>query len=188
MKTKLLAGLLVLLGVAVAVILWVRPGGKPVGGEGGGTGSAAVGGGSGGRLGADSDSEPKVLRPHAGSGAGSSAAGGGGEPDVGASATADLGEPHEPPHAAKLAADALVRQRDLVKTELAGLKERAPKLKAVLEKLRGSSEATPLAIQQIQTQLQQTVDALARLERELPDLERKVAGLPKPAPEKPPAP
>jgi hypothetical protein len=104
-------------------------------------------------------------------------------PDLGPETEPDLDEPQASPARAKLQAEALIRQRDMVKTELQSLRERVPKLRAALERTRNSGGATPTALEQIQTQLQQTVDAVTRLERKLPALEEKVASLPKPASE-----
>jgi len=179
MKTKLLIALLVVLVGAAVVLLVVWPRHHPDGSEAGsGSGAGSVGGvepgstGGGGPL--------KVVRPGTGSAAGTSVGSGtasGTEPEE---ARPDRGEPHEPPNTAKLAAQALVRQRDLIKVQLAGLKERVPKLKGVLDRLRKSGGGDPKALEQIQTQLQQAVDAIPRLERQLPELEAKVAKLPKP--------
>ena len=181
MKTKLLVGLVVLLGAAAVAFLLMRsPKGNPAGEEAGPGGSAGRSGAEPGGPSGD-PALPKLVRP-------GSAGGGSGqvvkssEPDAGQEGKVDSGEPHSPPHAARLEAEALVRQRDMVKTELEGLRERVPKLKAVLDRVRSSGAANPKALEQIQTQLQQTVDSVTRLERELPDLEARVAKLPKPAP------
>ncbi len=163
-----------------------RPrGGGPEGdgafpGRSSGDGSSPPGSGS-------AEREPRPGRPLIGPAARSSRLAGAAAPDSGVEEKADAGEPSAPPHRDKLAAEALLRKRDLLRAELSGLKERVPRLKNVLERLRGSAEATPQAIEQIQTQLQQTIDAVSRLELQLPEIEAEVAKVKPPAaPEKTP--
>jgi hypothetical protein len=180
MKVKVLVALLVALAATAVVLLVVWPRGLRRDGSDAGSGSGpkitiepAPGSSTGG-------GPLKVVRPGTG-GAGGTAVGmgSGTEPDP-EYVRPDRGpDPTEPPNTAKLAAAATVRQRDLIKVQLAGLKERVPKLKGVLERLRKTGQGDPKALEQIQTQLQQAVDAIPRLERQLPELEEKVRNLPK---------
>lgn len=184
MKTRLLLLLLVLLGAAAVVFLLVRsPGSRPEGGNAR-PGASSVDGSS--RPGAGStERRPRPGLPPAGPAARSGRLASAAPPDSGTEDRAEAGEPSVPPHREKLAAEALLRKRDLLRSELSGLKERVPRLKNVLQRLRGSAEATPQAIEQIQTQLQQALDAVSRLERQLPEIEAEAAKVKKPAgPEK----
>jgi hypothetical protein len=179
MKVKVLVALLVaLVGAAVVLlVIWPRihrDGPDAGSGSGPKITIEPVAGSSGGGL-------TKIVRPGTGGTAAGTAAGtGSGTEPEGEFSRPDRGpDPTEPPNTARLAAAATVRQRDLIKVQLANLKERVPKLKGVLERLRKSGQSDPKALEQIQTQLQQSVDAIPRLERQLPELEEKVRNLPK---------
>jgi hypothetical protein len=74
----------------------------------------------------------------------------------------------------KLAADAHRRQVATLRVELTSLKERAEKLTKVLARVKAEGSANAVQLQQIQRQLQQSVDAQPRVQAMLEKAEKEL--------------
>ncbi len=171
MKPKVLLLILVVAALGVLAYLLVRGAGKP---HEVATGSGSVSepdrpssSGGGGSSGAPV--RPPLVGSSPGTGSVAAAA-----PDVRPRLTEAGVNPAEPgiaPLQAKAAKAALLRQRDLYRVELRAIQERIVNVKKRLQDLEKSGAATPIQLQQIQTQLQQMVDAEPRMKLRVQELE-----------------